>query len=72
MPLAPTTADDLFYARRGVGAAPLICLHGAGGTHTHWGYQLRATREKTFAGAAGCPSPKGYPASPPHPHQTYV
>lgn len=30
------TIDGIFYAQRGQGT-PLICLHGAGGTHRHWG-----------------------------------
>lgn len=41
MPYLGTPAGQLFYAQRGAGAAPLICIHGAGGTHRHWGYQLR-------------------------------
>lgn len=32
----------LFYARGGGGAPPLVCLHGAGGSHQHWGWQLQA------------------------------
>ena len=35
MPLAA----GLFYAARGAGP-PLVCLHGAGGSHTHWGHAL--------------------------------
>lgn len=33
------TAAGLFYAARGAGP-PLVCLHGAGGSHTHWGHVL--------------------------------
>ncbi|GAB4211914.1 MAG: alpha/beta fold hydrolase [Roseiflexaceae bacterium] len=40
MPLAQTNVGDIFYAQRGAGP-PLICIHGAGGTHRHWGYLLR-------------------------------
>lgn len=41
MPIIATPDGDMFYLRRGAGAPPLICVHGAGGTHAHWGYQLR-------------------------------
>lgn len=41
MPTIPTAAGPMFYARRGANGPPLVCVHGAGGTHTHWGYQLR-------------------------------
>jgi len=29
-------ANGIFYAERGAGP-PLLCVHGAGGTHRHWG-----------------------------------
>ena len=41
MPTIATPAGDIFYLRRGQAGPPLICIHGAGGTHSHWGYQLR-------------------------------
>lgn len=41
MPYATTLEGRLFYAQRGAQGMPLICVHGAGGTHRHWGYQLR-------------------------------
>src|SRR5204862_2295806 len=41
MPVVSTPAGDIFYLGRGHGGAALICIHGAGGTHAHWGYQLR-------------------------------
>ena len=47
MPLISTEAGALFYTQRGKTGEALVCLHGAGGTHTHWGYQLR-----DLAGAA--------------------
>lgn len=33
------TRSGVFYAERGAGP-PLLCLHGAGGSHTHWGHAL--------------------------------
>ncbi len=41
MPLLQTTQGKLVYAGRGTSSPPLVCLHGAGGNHRHWGYQLR-------------------------------
>jgi pimeloyl-ACP methyl ester carboxylesterase len=41
MPTTVSGAGALFYARRGAAGPPLVCIHGAGGTHSHWGYQLR-------------------------------
>jgi pimeloyl-ACP methyl ester carboxylesterase len=41
MPTISTTAGNIFYLKRGTGGPPLICIHGAGGEHGHWGYQLR-------------------------------
>lgn len=38
--MIPTTQGELFYAQRGTGHLPLVCIHGAGGTHRHWGLQL--------------------------------
>lgn len=32
----PTTAN-IFYAERGDAGPALLCLHGAGGSHRHWG-----------------------------------
>lgn len=33
------TSGGVFYAERGAGPA-LVCVHGAGGSHTHWGHAL--------------------------------
>ena len=41
MPVVSTPAGDIFYLGRGRGGTALICVHGAGGTHAHWGYQMR-------------------------------
>jgi len=41
MPIAATPSGEIFYAKRGSRGPALICIHGAGGTHAHWGYQLR-------------------------------
>jgi pimeloyl-ACP methyl ester carboxylesterase len=41
VPTISATAGAIFYLKRGNTGPPLICIHGAGGTHQHWGYQLR-------------------------------
>lgn len=41
MPFLPTAQGVIFSARRGSGEPSLVCVHGAGGTHQHWGKQLR-------------------------------
>jgi pimeloyl-ACP methyl ester carboxylesterase len=33
------TLSGIFFAARGAGP-PVLCLHGAGGAHTHWGHLL--------------------------------
>ncbi len=41
MPIARTGDEAIFYAlHRRDAAHPLILIHGAGGTHLQWGYQL--------------------------------
>jgi pimeloyl-ACP methyl ester carboxylesterase len=47
MPRIQTRAGDLFYLQRGQEGPALVCVHGAGGTHAHWGYQLRALSSST-------------------------
>jgi 3-oxoadipate enol-lactonase len=41
MPSVATADGEIFYLKRGTGGPALVCIHGAGGTHAHWGYQLR-------------------------------
>lgn len=38
------TCNGIFYAERGHGP-PIVCLHGAGGLHTHWGHLLTGLAE---------------------------
>lgn len=40
MPFISTNLGQIFYAQHGTGV-PMLFLHGAGGTHQHWGLQLR-------------------------------
>ena len=37
-------SEDIFYVRRGTDQpeSSMVFIHGAGGTHRHWGYQLQA------------------------------
>jgi pimeloyl-ACP methyl ester carboxylesterase len=41
MPLLEIPYGQLFYVQRGTNTPPLVCIHGAGGTHQHWGIQFR-------------------------------
>lgn len=62
MPHISTSAGLLFYVRRGLAGPAIVCLHGAGGTHSHWGYQLRDLH--TFAQVYALDLP-GHGRSPP-------
>lgn len=44
MPMLKTDQGPLFYVQRGKGQPVLVCVHGAGGTHQHWGYQFAGLR----------------------------
>lgn len=39
--------EEIFYLQKGGGKPSLLLLHGAGGTHRHWGEQLQALRGAT-------------------------
>jgi pimeloyl-ACP methyl ester carboxylesterase len=41
MPTIETEHGELFYAEAGAGDTVLVCVHGAGGSHQHWGHQLK-------------------------------
>jgi len=41
MPIIETAAGPLFYAQHGSAGLPVVAITGAGGTHRHWGYQMR-------------------------------
>lgn len=45
MPFLETEQGEVFFAQRGEGEPALFFVHGAGGTHQHWGLQLRAFLE---------------------------
>jgi len=40
--------DEIFYLQKGGGKPSLLFLHGAGGTHRHWGNQVRGLRDFTL------------------------
>ncbi|NTW97360.1 MAG: alpha/beta fold hydrolase, partial [Oscillochloris sp.] len=40
MPTLETATGLVFYATHGEAGPALICLHGAGGSHSHWGHLL--------------------------------
>ena len=41
MPIVETPSGAIAYAQRGANGPALVCIHGAGGAHNHWGYQMR-------------------------------
>ncbi len=55
MPRLDTAQDTLFYARRGRGHPALVCIHGAGGTHQHWGWQIGGLSDMTAVLALSLP-----------------
>lgn len=61
MPLIETSAGALFAAQRGEDGPALLFIHGAGGTHQHWGHQLNDLA--TFARIIA-PDLPGYGRSP--------
>src|ERR1700682_3275278 len=36
MPIVTVDHEEIFYAKHGASGVPLLCLHGAGGTHAGW------------------------------------
>lgn len=55
MPLLDTDAGSLFYVGQGHGPATLLCIHGAGGSHQHWGLQLRGLSDAVCVVALDLP-----------------
>lgn len=41
--------EEIFYLQKGGGKPALLFLHGAGGTHRHWGKQIQAIGDATLA-----------------------
>ncbi|MFQ6000487.1 MAG: alpha/beta fold hydrolase [Anaerolineae bacterium] len=40
--------DEIFYLQKGGGEPSLLFLHGAGGTHRHWGKQTQGLRDASL------------------------
>lgn len=40
--------EEIFYLQKGGGKPSLLFLHGAGGTHRHWGKQIQGIRDGTL------------------------
>ncbi|NNJ10250.1 alpha/beta fold hydrolase [Chloroflexales bacterium ZM16-3] len=40
MPTIDTAVGRAFYAARGNAGPAILCIHGAGGSHSHWGHLL--------------------------------
>jgi pimeloyl-ACP methyl ester carboxylesterase len=55
VPLINTAAGQVFYAARGEGGPALLCLHGAGGSHSHWGHILGGLGDVARVYAADLP-----------------
>ncbi len=47
MPFLHTMYGTLFYVQRGTDTPTVVTIHGAGGTHQHWGLQLQALGDTT-------------------------
>ncbi len=46
MPKVKVAGEDIFYVQRSTepGESSVVFIHGFGGTHRHWGYQLQSVR----------------------------
>lgn len=64
MPMIDTQFGPIFYRERG-GGVPLLAVHGAGGTHRHWGYQLAGLHDVARVIAFDLPG-HGRSSGPPH------
>ncbi|NJL34773.1 MAG: alpha/beta hydrolase [Chloroflexaceae bacterium] len=47
MPFVELPRGKIFVAQRGAGSPPIVCIHGAGGLHQHWGAILRTLGDTT-------------------------
>lgn len=65
MPVVTTHLGQIFYAQRGRAGPAALCVHGAGGTHAHWGHQLRDLADTARVYALDLPG-HGRSAPPAH------
>jgi pimeloyl-ACP methyl ester carboxylesterase len=65
MPWAQVAGQNIYYSARGAQGTPVVFVHGAAGSHLHWGLQVHALGEVARAVALDLPghgrsAPPGY------------
>ncbi len=55
MPMIETAGGRAFYAARGEAGPAILCIHGAGGSHSHWGHILGGLGDTARIYAADLP-----------------
>lgn len=55
MPWAQVAGQTIYYIERGQQGTPMVFIHGAAGSHLHWGLQVRALGDVTRAVALDLP-----------------
>jgi len=55
MPVAQVAGQNIYYSARGARGVPVVFVHGAAGSHLHWGLQVHALYEHARAVALDLP-----------------